>query len=86
MGLPYELAHFLSDPDCPDHGSRTVYDHNFRSLRCAWCGHRFSRGDRTVTPTRKLPVWMWPKEASGRAWAKQTRGKSRAQARGLSSR
>lgn len=73
MGLPYELAHAFSDPECQSHGVRTVYDHHFRCLRCCFCGHRFSRGGRAVTPTRKLSPLLWPKEIGGRKWAKQTR-------------
>lgn len=86
MGATWELLHLFADPHCPDHGSRTVYDHNLRSLRCAWCGHRVRKDGEPVTATRHLSPLLWPKEVGGRAWAKQTRGKSQPQARGLSSR
>jgi hypothetical protein len=74
MDTIYELIHLFADPDCPEHGGKTYYDHNFRSLRCAWCGHRVRKDGVPVPRTRDYPFWMWPKEIGGRKQAKQTRG------------
>jgi hypothetical protein len=78
MGAARELLHLFANPECPEHGSRTYYDHRFRSLRCVFCGHRVRKDGESVPSTRSMPFWMWPKEVGGRAQAKQTQGKHRA--------
>lgn len=65
------------DQPCPGHGSRKVYDHEFRSLRCVFCGHRVETFGVAPVATRKLPPWRWLPELRQRKWAVSTAGRYR---------
>ncbi len=61
---------------CRAHGAEKVYDHDFDSYRCKYCGHRLRTHGKEPVATRMMPVRRWIPELAGRRWARRTRAGS----------